>query len=298
MIQLCSPPASWRAALKLFGALGEYDVVVLGNTRFDAYAALASQLAGSGATVMEIPRVDVIPDVVADVFVTPSQWLLEHESLQSPRARQVRVIHPGVDVETFRPCEEETDVLPGHARAVRVGLVGRVDSEKGPGIFLQICAALRAKWDLDVVVIGSGPMEQSVWRKAERLGLAVNFTGHVSHDRLPAYLRELDIVVLPGSIETFGIVAVEVLATGKQLVSFGAGGTADFLRNGYNAWIAKNTTVESLTDALDHAIEMLAVPDIVREISHNARETAKCFTWNRTVTNYLKLFHSLVNQQL
>ena len=155
-----------------------------------------------------------------------------HEAAQVWRAKGYRgplsvIPQFGVDPRTFRPdtaSSSRTD--PG--RGFIVGYVGRLVEEKGVDLLLEAVAALDGTWR--AYVQGSGPEGETLQALAQRLGVAgrVTFEDWLPSDQMPAYYRQLDVLVLPSRTrpnwkEQFGRVLVEAMACGVPVVGSDSG---------------------------------------------------------------------------
>ncbi len=130
----------------------------------------------------------------------------------------------GVDPQIFHP--------PGtkdHGRALIIGSANRrLVPEKGVDLLLQALADLPGIWRLHIA--GDGPEKAALMKLAQQLGVAerVSFDGAISSVQMPAYLRELDILVLPSRSlpnwkEQFGRVLVEAMATAVPVIGSDSG---------------------------------------------------------------------------
>lgn len=104
---------------------------------------------------------------------------------------------------------------------------GRLVARKGCQLLLEATRILAAEPDLPpfrVVVCGKGPLEPALRRYVESHGLAerVTFKGYIEESDKPGYYASADIAVFPSSGgESFGIVLVEAMASGRAAVLAG-----------------------------------------------------------------------------
>ena len=108
----------------------------------------------------------------------------------------------------------------GVARGDHVLYVGRLAREKGVFRLLEAAARSDDLWPLRL--IGSGPAEDALRRRARALGIArrVAFQPFVAdRGRLARAYASARCVVLPGEHETFGLVALEAAASGARVVA-------------------------------------------------------------------------------
>lgn len=130
----------------------------------------------------------------------------------------------GVDPEVFCP--------PARRDLGRGFVIGaanrRLAPEKGVDVLLRAAAGLPGIWRLHVA--GDGPSRPSLEQLARDLGIAdrVFFDGAVSSLQMPAYLQQLDVLVLssrttPTWKEQFGRVLIEAMACEVAVVGARSG---------------------------------------------------------------------------
>jgi rhamnosyl/mannosyltransferase len=99
--------------------------------------------------------------------------------------------------------------------------VGRLVYYKGCDVLLEAFAQIRGAAQL--VIIGSGPLEQALKAKAAQLGLSetVSFKGYLDDEAIRRHLADCDIFLLPSiaKTEAFGLVQIEAMAYGKPVVN-------------------------------------------------------------------------------
>jgi phosphatidyl-myo-inositol alpha-mannosyltransferase len=112
------------------------------------------------------------------------------------------------------PFERYRDGVP------TIVFLGRLVPRKGCMQLLQAAAQLKTQM-FRIVICGAGPLESQLKSYVNQNGLAdkVEFAGRVSEEDKPRYLASADISVFPSSAgESFGIVLIEAMASGKAAV--------------------------------------------------------------------------------
>ncbi|MDB5184463.1 MAG: hypothetical protein JWN38_271 [Candidatus Saccharibacteria bacterium] len=110
---------------------------------------------------------------------------------------------------------------------INVLFLGRLVARKGCQYLLQAVAALQTRADLPaytITICGKGPLDASLRAYATQHGISerVRFVGYVSEPDKPGYYAGADIAVFPSTGgESFGIVLVEAMATGRTVVLAG-----------------------------------------------------------------------------
>jgi alpha-1,6-mannosyltransferase len=137
-------------------------------------------------------------------------------------ARNVTRVPLGVDLERFSPTRHDPSMRGRWAAEGDLLLLhcGRLSAEKKPRRSLAALAALRdAGVPAVLAVAGGGPLRVTLQTEAADRGLPVRFLGHVrDRDELAALLATADVAIAPGPIETFGLSALEALASGTPVV--------------------------------------------------------------------------------
>jgi alpha-1,6-mannosyltransferase len=111
----------------------------------------------------------------------------------------------------------------GYAPQPHVLYAGRLSPEKGIELLLEAMA--RTRPGLLLHLVGRGPAERALRRRAQRLGLGdrLEFRPFVEDaQELARAYAEAACVVVPGAHETFGLVALEAAASGATVVASSA----------------------------------------------------------------------------
>ena len=180
----------------------------------------------------------------------------------------------GVDPDIFAPSE--TDLLRGirrdPARGFTIGYVGRLVPEKGVDLLLDAVADLEGVWRLHI--LGDGSEKEALQARARSLGLSdrVTFEGWIPSLRMPAFLRQLDVLVLPSRsrpnwVEQFGRVLIEAMACGVPVVGSDCGEIPNVISDA--GLIFPEEDVETLRARL---IRLMREPETAAELARRGRE--------------------------
>jgi alpha-1,6-mannosyltransferase len=195
----------------------------------------------------------------------------------------VRRVPLGVDLATFTPARRSDDLRRDLASGANTLLVhcGRLSPEKHVERSVDTLARLRSKGrNARLVVAGDGPSKASLQRRAA--GLPVTFLGFVeSRADVADLLAAADVSLAPGPHETFGLAALEALASGTPVVVSASSALREIVRPGCGA------AVDDHAGAFAGAVEdLLAVPEPGRRAAARAR--AEEFGWPDSVRGMLR----------
>ncbi len=93
--------------------------------------------------------------------------------------------------------------------------------------------------ELDLVLLGDGPLRSELELQVHRLGLdgRVHFPGFAQYDALPTWYAMANALILPSVVEQWGLVVNEAMAAGLPILISSRCGCADMLvENGRNGW--------------------------------------------------------------
>ena len=110
---------------------------------------------------------------------------------------------------------------------VTVGLLGEISPHKGHDDALEAFRHLGPHYQLLIGGRGKLSYIKSLERRA--VGLPIKFLGFVK----PAdFLKKVDMLIVPSWEEPFGIVILEAMAAGVNVIATAAGGPPEILENG------------------------------------------------------------------
>src|SRR5690606_5307126 len=121
--------------------------------------------------------------------------------------------------------------------------------------FAQLCKEFPER-DLRLVIVGEGPLRDSLERLVETLQLEslVTFAGFstMPESVMPAF----DVFCLPSTSEALGIALLEAMACGCPVIAAAVGGVPEILTDAACGWLVAPRSSPSLLAGLRHVVEM------------------------------------------
>ncbi len=151
-----------------------------------------------------------------------------------------------------------------------LGTTSRLDPVKGVEYLLSAVRDLRESHpSLRVVIVGSGPAEQSLRKESIRLGLSstVVFAGFRSD--VSNCLSAFDAFVLPSLMECHSIGLLEAMRAARPIVATTVGGNTESVRHELEALVVPPADAASLAIAIARLLES---PKLCEHLRTSARE--------------------------
>ncbi len=172
---------------------------------------------------------------------------------------KISIIPNYVDCRRFAPAER---VEAGPPQLIYVGRLAR---EKNLAALIQAVSSL----DVEVVLVGSGPLERTLRQQADRCGVRAAFAGSVPHARLPQYLAHATVFVLPSLFEGHPKALLEAMACGLPVLGTRVPGIEDVISHEIDGLLC-DPTPEGLRAAIDR---LLGDGSLRKRLGRQARQT-------------------------
>jgi len=182
-------------------------------------------------------------------FVSRGNWRL-FEQQTGRRLSNAEVIR--------NPFQVDYDTKPDwrlESGKLKLACVGRLEpSAKGQDLLFQVLAL--DKWlkrSVTLSLFGSGPMDRSLRRLSEMLGIEdkVNFAGTTTD--IAGIWREHHALVMPSRYEGLPLAIVEAMLCHRTAIVTDVAGNAELLEEGVSGFVAAAPTLAELDKALERA---------------------------------------------
>ncbi|EML6324638.1 glycosyltransferase family 4 protein [Bacillus cereus] len=146
----------------------------------------------------------------------------------------------------------DTDIFPFNKNDKIILYVGRIAHEKGWETFVHMSKELDAKQDFKFIVCGDGPQREKMEAMVREFNLTNKyyFTGFVSRESIPNFMRKASVLVIPSKHEELGGIALEGAASGVPMVASNVGGLRNILSNEKNALLVNPEEYSNFANAV------------------------------------------------
>lgn len=277
------------------------------------YGALAARLANIGTRVIFTEHGRHYPDVVswkrrfanrvvfdrlADRITGVSDFsargLAEHDGFRRGR---IEVIENGIDLARYqRPTDRAALRLRLRLDPLRryVASIARLHPVKDhPTLLDAFQLVARAVSDVDLLLVGDGPLRGALEKQAAALGIAgrVRFMG--VRDDVPDILAAIDVFTLSSLSEAASITLLEAMAAAVPVVVTEVGGNPEIVRKAIDGLLTPRGDASALAAAL---VEVLADTSLAASLGRHAAERVRNrYQLDRTIQRYFEMYQDLAS---
>lgn len=155
---------------------------------------------------------------------------------------------------------------------------------------ITIFSNINKSHNCKLLMIGDGPdrlMAEQMCRKLEISG-SVKFLGKLK--LIENILSLADVFVLPSETESFGLVALEAMASKVAVISTDSGGLPEVNIDGHTGYLSKVGDVDKMSSDLSN---LLSNPELLNTMKSNAFEHAKSFDLPNILPMYEDIYFKL-----
>ena len=174
---------------------------------------------------------------------------------------------------------------------------GKFQEKKRPLDLLRAFSLLNGQPPAALVFVGDGALRPAMERFVAQHSLPhVYFLGFKNQKEIATYYAMADVLVLPSSDETWGLVLNEAMCCGLPVVaSDKVGAAADLVREGVNGFIYPVGNVSALADRLQR---VLADEQTRKEMGRQSREIISRWGIKEDIEGVLKALQVVVRKRI
>lgn len=205
-----------------------------------------------------------------------------------------RIFPNGVDTDRFRPDVPEIEEFKGFFP--KILFVGRFEPRKGLKYLLQAFPRIIKRFpEAKLIVVGEGFLEHYYRRYIEEhIRGNVIFVGFVEPQNLPRYYASCDIYCSPATgAESFGIVLLEAMASGKPILASDIPGYRTILEEGKEGLFFEPCNPDALAEKINY---LLKNQKLMKYFAENGRKKALNYDWSSVAKKVLQFYTEVLNK--
>jgi colanic acid/amylovoran biosynthesis glycosyltransferase len=188
-------------------------------------------------------------------FIAVSEFILRRLLEQGFPREKIRVHYIGVDTSGFQP-------EPTVARSKTVLFVGRLIEKKGCEYLIRAMEDIQREMpDAELVVVGDGPLLESLERQAQVRLRRYRFLGAQSADDVRKWMRSAAVLCVPsivaasGDAEGLPISLMEAQSSGLPVVGFASAGIPEAISHDETGYLAHEKDWRALSGYLARLLQ-------------------------------------------
>jgi glycosyltransferase involved in cell wall biosynthesis len=193
---------------------------------------------------------------------------------------------------TFSPIYDQKETFEENRKGLL--FVGRLVSTKGVDVAIESVELLQKRGvERTLTICGDGPERHALENQVSEANLtdSVVFKGWTSPEDLARYYRRSELLLLPSVYESFGITALEAIASGCPVVATKTGGLPEAVGD-CGILVAPDDAQE-----LAHGIERALQPDVRKTLRSSMPAHVDRHRIDRIATDYLHLLRRVVQKE-
>ncbi|MCG8575155.1 MAG: N-acetyl-alpha-D-glucosaminyl L-malate synthase BshA [Flavobacteriales bacterium] len=159
---------------------------------------------------------------------------------------------------------------------------------------VKIFRLIRDKIPAKLILAGDGPERFKIEQMCKEFQVCddVEMVGNVQSASEIHCIS--DLFILPSETESFGLAALEALASGVPVISSDAGGLPEVNKNGYSGFLSKVGNVEEMAK---NALSILASDETLAQFKEQAYEHSLKFSLNNILPQYEAIYERLIKEK-
>lgn len=207
----------------------------------------------------------------------------------------IEVIYNFVNCDKYR-CRREGALRARYAPRGEKVLVhlSNFRPVKRVGDVIRVFARVHERIASRLLLVGDGPDRAAAEVLAKRKGVREDTVFLGKQENVEETLGIADILLLPSEMESFGLAALEAMASEVPPIACRVGGVPELITDGVDGFLAEVGDVASMEEC---ALRLLSNPELFGEMARAARKTAQSrFCSTRIIPQYENLYRRVLER--
>ena len=201
------------------------------------------------------------------------------------------IIPNGVDIDRFSQREGLDKYRDGK---VNILFLGRMEKRKGFKHLLNAYLEIKQQFpNIRLIVAGGNqPDKESRGVLKDQASLDIEWVGQISNADVPKYYQAADIFCAPNTgNESFGIVLLEAMASGKPIIASEIEGFSQVMQNGREGIMCEPENEIELSKAL---VKLIKNVRLRSDMGASGRLTASKYSWDIIATEIEEIYYKSI----
>ncbi|PIV39297.1 MAG: hypothetical protein COS29_03290, partial [Candidatus Omnitrophica bacterium CG02_land_8_20_14_3_00__42_8] len=260
------------AVFKIYGVIKKFNPDIVHTSLFYAnlFGRIAAKMAGVRVILCEEQNIcgwksrnlffiiaDRVLSLVTDRIIACSEsvkkFTMGQENIGSSK---FAVVYNAFDRDKFDielPAAPDIKISMGFKATDRIiGTIGRLCEQKGHVYLIEAMAKVVVEnAGARLLIVGEGPLKSRLANMAGNAGISDKVIFMEKRRDVPAFLKMLDVFVLPSLWEGLSVVLLEAMYMAKPIVATGIPSNAEAMIDGQTGVLAKKADAGSLAEGIN-----------------------------------------------
>lgn len=210
--------------------------------------------------------------------------------------KEIEVVPNFIDVEKFQPnftdCQRSMMATEGERIITHISNFREVKNIPDViRIFYNVQKEIPAK----LMMVGEGPEREPAVLLAEELGIEDKVLFFGNSNEIDRILCFTDLFLLPSETESFGLAALEAMASNVPVISSNTGGLPEVNSHGFSGYLSNVGDVDDMTN---NAIKILKDVGTLDKFKANAKQQSIKFDLHNIVPMYETIYEQTLSAYL
>jgi N-acetyl-alpha-D-glucosaminyl L-malate synthase BshA len=230
----------------------------------------------------------------SDAITAVSQNLQKETYHNFKIEKEIQVIYNFVDVKRFdkKPLDAFKKVIAPNGERI-ITHASNFRKVKRIHDVIDVFHKIHDKTPCRLLMVGDGPERPEAEEQCRRLNLCddIRFLG--KQHEMEEILAISDLFLLPSEYESFGLSALEAMASGVPVLSTNVGGLPEINVHGVTGYM---TDIGAIQKMSEHATHLFKDDNLLNTLKANAKNHALQFDIHKIVPEYEALYKRFVNE--
>ncbi|HBR55418.1 MAG TPA: N-acetyl-alpha-D-glucosaminyl L-malate synthase BshA [Flavobacteriaceae bacterium] len=229
----------------------------------------------------------------SDMVTSVSESLKDDTNRLFDISTEIEVVPNFIDIEKYtNPYTDCQRDLMAEKNEFIITHISNLREVKRVRDVIEIFDRIQKKIPAKLIMVGEGPEKVACERLCREKGIEnkVKFLGNSSE--IDKILCFSDLFLLPSEKESFGLAALEAMASGVPVISSNTGGLPEVNQHGVSGYLSD---VGAIDDMAANALSILSSPEELAKFKKNAKETARKFDTANIVPLYEDIYSKAIS---
>lgn len=210
-----------------------------------------------GSDVYDFPQKSFLHKTLLKYSLKKASYLFSTSKAMADEAskytdKEFEITPFGVDVNLFNP-DKRTRIAQDDSFVI--GTVKGLSDKYGISYLLHAVAEIKEEGNIPIKlrIAGKGPQEQEYKQLAKELGISdiTSWLGFISQEQTAQEWANMDVAIVPSTLESFGVSAVEAQACGTPVIISDIPGLMEATKPGETSVVVKRKDSHAIAEAIN-----------------------------------------------